>query len=179
MAAPTRRAAASAAGRAGEEGPGGRRRLHFRSVAPSDLPRVMEIERGAFAHPWSEDLVRRELEHDWSIFLLASEGRQGPSGEAEESVVGFVIAWRVHDELHVLNVAVAPEERRRGTGRALMEEIQERGRRLGARLATLEVRSSNAPALALYRELGWRQVGIRPGYYADEDEDAVVMELDL
>jgi ribosomal-protein-alanine N-acetyltransferase len=139
----------------------------------------MEIERGAFAHPWSEDLVRRELEHDWSIFLLATEARAGASGEAPEGVLGFVIAWLVHDELHVLNVAVAPEGRRRGTGRALMEEVQERGRRLGARLATLEVRGSNAPALSLYRALGWRQVGIRPGYYADENEDAVIMELDL
>jgi len=148
-------------------------------VQPADLARVMEIERGAFAHPWSEDLVRRELQHDWSIFLLATEARTGSPGEAPEAVVGFVIAWLVHDELHVLNVAVAPEERRRGTGRALMEEVQGRGRRQGARLATLEVRRSNAPALALYRALGWRQVGIRPGYYADENEDAVIMEIDL
>jgi len=148
-------------------------------VQPADLPRVMEIERGAFAHPWSEDLVRRELEHAWSIFLLATEARAEQSGESPEAVVGFVIAWLVHDELHVLNVAVAPEERRRGMGRALMEEVQGRGRRQGARLATLEVRSSNAPALALYRALGWRQVGIRPGYYADENEDAVIMELHL
>jgi len=154
-------------------------RLRFRPVQPADLPRVMEIERGAFAHPWSEDLVRRELEHDWSIFLVATEARAEPSGESPEAVVGFVIAWLVHDELHVLNVAVAPEERRRGMGRALMEEVQGRGRRQGARLATLEVRSSNAPALALYRALGWRQVGIRPGYYADENEDAVIMELHL
>ncbi len=169
----------SAAGPVAERRPGGSGRLRFRPVLPGDLPRVMEIERLAFAHPWSEDLVRRELEHDWSIFLLASEAREGAPAEAPEAAVGFVIAWLGHDELHVLNVAVAPEERRRGTGRALMEEVQERGRRLGARLATLEVRSSNAGALALYRALGWRQVGIRPGYYADEDEDAVIMELAL
>jgi ribosomal-protein-alanine N-acetyltransferase len=150
--------------------------LRFRSVRPGDLPRVVEIERGAFSHPWSEELLRRELEHDWSIFLLATEEGRGPGAEA---VVGFVIAWVVHDELHVLNVAVAPEERRRGTGRALMAEIQRRGRRLGARLATLEVRRSNEAALGLYRALGWRQAGMRPGYYADENEDAIVMELEL
>ncbi len=153
-------------------------RFHFRRMRHDDLDRVMEIERAAFSHPWSSELLRRELGHDWSTILLATE-RAGPSGLEREVVLGFVIYWLVHDEIHVLNVAVAEEARRRGVGRALMLEAQERGRRLGASLATLEVRRSNTPALELYRLLGYRQIGIRANYYVDEGEDAIVMVLDL
>jgi ribosomal-protein-alanine N-acetyltransferase len=74
---------------------------------------------------------------------------------------------------------VALDERRKGAARALMEEAAQRGRRAGAVLATLEVRRSNHGAIALYRSLGYRQVGIRPNYYVDEGEDAIVMVLDL
>jgi ribosomal-protein-alanine N-acetyltransferase len=85
----------------------------------------------------------------------------------------------VHDEIHVLNVGTAPEARRQGVGRALMEEAVARGRGRGARLSTLEVRRSNAPAIALYRSLGYLAVGVRPRYYAEEDEDAIVMTLEF
>lgn len=151
----------------------------FRRMALDDLPRVMEIEKDGFAHPWSADLLRREMIHDWSTILLATEQRHGPAGPAREAVVGFIVFWLVHDELHVLNIATASEERRRGVARALMDEASQRARRAGAVLATLEVRRSNASALALYRSLGYRQVGVRPNYYADEGEDAIVMLLDL
>ncbi len=95
------------------------------------------------------------------------------------SVVGFVIFWLVHDEVHILNVAIHPTVRRQGIGRLLMVEALERGRANGASLVTLEVRRSNFGALGLYRDLGFRPVGIRPNYYVDEGEDAVVMILDL
>jgi ribosomal-protein-alanine N-acetyltransferase len=85
------------------------------------------------------------------------------------------VFWLVHDEIHVLNVATAAAARRRGVGRALMALAEEEGRRRGCRMATLEVRRSNAPALALYRAIGYRQVGVRPNYYAEEREDAIVM----
>jgi ribosomal-protein-alanine N-acetyltransferase len=85
----------------------------------------------------------------------------------------------VDPELHILNIATAVEERRRGVARALMQETAARGRKAGAVLATLEVRRSNGGAIALYRSLGYRHVGIRPNYYADEGEDAIVMVADL
>jgi ribosomal-protein-alanine N-acetyltransferase len=94
-------------------------------------------------------------------------------------MVGYIIVWVVHDELHVLNVATAAEARRRGVGRALMEEAHALGRSRACRLATLEVRRSNAAAIALYGALGYRQVGVRPRYYAEENEDALLMSLDL
>lgn len=151
----------------------------FRRMAPEDLARLMEIEKDGFAHPWSADLLRREMVHDWSTILLATELRDGPAGVAREAILGFIVFWLVHDELHVLNIATALEARRRGVGRALMDEAALRARRAGAVLATLEVRRSNASAIALYRALGYRQVGVRPNYYADEGEDAIVMLLDL
>jgi [ribosomal protein S18]-alanine N-acetyltransferase len=146
----------------------------YRRMALEDLDRIMEIEKDGFAHPWSADLLRREMMHDWSTILLATERR----GMAE-AILGFVVFWLVHDELHVLNIATALEARRRGVGWALMEEAATRARQAGAILATLEVRRSNEGAIALYRALGYRQVGVRPNYYADEGEDAIVMVLDL
>jgi [ribosomal protein S18]-alanine N-acetyltransferase len=152
--------------------------LRFRRLRGDDLPRVMEIENAAFAHPWSLDLFQREMTHDWSTVLLATENRDR-GGEPQEVIIGFVIFWLVHDEVHILNVAVARELRRHGVGRALMQEAHRRGREQGAVLATLEVRRSNAAAIDLYRGLGYRQVGIRSRYYVDEGEDAVLMVADL
>ncbi len=140
-----------------------------------DLDEVMRIEDTAFSHPWSAELFRRELSHDWSTILLAHEAM--PSGG--QQLLGFVIYWVVHDEIHVLNVATDPPQRRRGVARALLIEVLRRGRMGGAVLATLEVRRSNQAALALYQRLGFQPVGVRPNYYADEGEDAIIMNCDL
>jgi ribosomal-protein-alanine N-acetyltransferase len=148
--------------------------IRFRRIRAEDLDRVVAIEKDGFKHPWSGDLIRREMGHAWSTILLAVDG----DGDAER-ILGFIVFWLVHDEVHVLNIAVAMEARRGGIGRALMEEAAAHGRRRGAQLATLEVRRSNVPAIALYRALGYRQVGIRPNYYTDEGEDAIVMVLEL
>jgi ribosomal-protein-alanine N-acetyltransferase len=142
--------------------------LTLRRAGREDVDRVLEIEKEGFLHPWSRELVERELDHTWSRLLLAEEG---PGG----AVVGYIVFWIVHDEVHVLNVATSLAARRRGVGRALMVASEEEGRRLGARLSTLEVRRSNAAAIALYLALGYRQIGVRPNYYAEEREDAIVM----
>ena len=136
------------------------------------MQRVMEVERAAFAHPWSEEMIRRELEHEFSTVLLAIRGREGP-------IAGFAVVWLVHDELHVLNVAVAPEARRSGVARRILDRVESRAREQGARVSMLEVRRSNQPAIALYRSLGYREVGVRPGYYAEDGEDALVMDKAL
>jgi [ribosomal protein S18]-alanine N-acetyltransferase len=149
--------------------------FHVRPMIAADLPRVLEIEQVAFKNPWSADLLRRELGHDWSTILVAEE--PGPRGQM--SLLGFVIFWVVHDELHVLNVATAPEHRGRGVGRVVLQAALDHGRRKRCTLATLEVRRSNGAALGLYRDFGFRPVGIRPNYYVDEGEDAIVMVLDL
>jgi len=161
--------------------------LEVRRMELADLDDVMLVERLAFKHPWSLELFRRELVHDWSTVLLCLEkpgaALPGVSDDAGAAplprMLGFVIFWLVHDEVHILNLASHPILRRRGVAPRLMTEAIERGRRGGAALVTLEVRRSNFPALALYRDLGFRAIGVRPNYYVDEGEDAVVMILDL
>jgi ribosomal-protein-alanine N-acetyltransferase len=151
-------------------------------MRPDDLDAVMVIERAAFKHPWSAELFRRELEHDWSTILVSVEPLAPlavPGRGASERVVGFIIFWLVHDEVHILNVAVAPEHRRRGIARMLMAEAERRAHEANAALMTLEVRRSNLGALDLYRQFDYRAVGVRPNYYADEGEDAIVMVKEL
>jgi [ribosomal protein S18]-alanine N-acetyltransferase len=143
----------------------------LRRARPEDVPRVVEIEKDGFRNPWSRELVERELGHAWSQVLVAAD--VDPTGA--ERLLGYIVFWLVHDEVHVLNVGTALEARRRGVGRALMRAAEEAGRARGARLSTLEVRRSNAAAIALYDALGYRQVGVRPNYYAEEKEDAIVM----
>lgn len=148
--------------------------VRIRRMRPDDVEPVVEVEKDGFAHPWSAELLRRELYHDWSVSLVATEERDGV-----EDVIGFIVFWLVHDEVHVLNIAIAAKARRRGIARVLMDEAAARGRERHARVCTLEVRRSNVPAITLYRSLGYRQVGIRPNYYVDEGEDAIVMVMDL
>jgi ribosomal-protein-alanine N-acetyltransferase len=149
--------------------------LVIRRMELDDLGAVMALEARAFPHPWSEGLLRRELQHDWSTILLAFDRRPGDG----DVLLGFVIAWVVHDEIHVLNLAVDPPHRRRGVARTLLLEVLDRARGLHARTVTLEVRRSNQAAQRLYEGLGLRPVGVRPNYYADEGEDAIVMVLEL
>jgi len=150
-------------------------RLLFRRMQAADLAQVARLERAAHHSPWSEDLIRRELDHEWSTVLLAFS----PGDQGEEALVGHIIFWIVHDEIHILNVATDPGQRRRGCGRALMLLAEEQGLGRGAVMATLEVRQSNDPAIGLYRSLGYRQVGVRPRYYEDNGEDALIMTKTL
>lgn len=133
------------------------------------LSQVLDLEARAFEHPWSPELVAREVEQDHSLILVIT---------SEEKVVGFVIAWLILDELHILNVAVDPALRRRGIARLLLGELLERAASNGFSLATLEVRVSNDPAIRLYRGLGFDAVGLRRRYYSD-GEDALIMQKDF
>ena len=147
-----------------------------------DLEEVMVIERVAFKHPWSTELFRRELEHDWSTILVCVEpltSAPAEKGAGSERIVAFLIYWLVHDEVHVLNVAVAPEHRRKGIARLLLTETEKRAHQASASMLTLEVRRSNVAAVELYLEFDYRAVGVRPNYYVDEGEDAIVMTKEL
>jgi ribosomal-protein-alanine N-acetyltransferase len=146
----------------------------IRQMTHEDMTAVISLEKSAFRNPWSPELLRRELDHEWSTILLVEEPH--PEGQR---LLGLAIFWIVQDEVHVLNVATAPEHRRRGVGRAVMDEVLARGRHRHCVLATLEVRRSNEAALGLYKSLGFRSVGVRPNYYVDEKEDAIVMVLDF
>lgn len=136
-------------------------------MAAEQLPQVLDLEARAFDHPWSPELVAREVEQDHSLLLVATDG---------ERVVGFVIVWLILDEVHILNVAVEPGLRRRGIARMLLGELLGRAAARGFSLSTLEVRVGNTPAIELYRGLGFRTVGRRRRYYSD-GEDALIMDL--
>lgn len=154
-------------------------RLSLRPMVPDDLAAVDALSKEAFEHPWSEELLRRELEHDWSTVLLAVEESSSSGERPVERIVGFLVFWLVHDEIHILNIATLPAFRRRGAARALLAQAEKTGVAKGAVLATLEVRKSNSPAIALYEGLGYRRMGVRPGYYAPDGEDAIVMSKSL
>ncbi len=146
----------------------------IRRMTAEDLPGVMDIERVAFSNPWTLEMVRKELTQDWSTILLAEEAMA-----AGWQLLGFSIFWLVADEIHVLNVATAQSQRRRGIGRSVMEATLDYGRNHRCRIASLEVRRGNEGAIGLYKALGFKAVGMRPNYYADDREDAVVMVIDL
>lgn len=146
--------------------------LRFRRMTAQDLDRVLEISNASFRYPWSRELFARELDHEWSTVTLVAPGEG-------EVAAGFLVSWIVHDELHVLNVAIEPRWRRRGLAAALLDNAFSRARAARCILATLEVRRSNEGAILLYEAEGFRRVGIRPRYYQEEGEDAVVMVKDL
>ena len=142
--------------------------LTHRRALPADLTRVMEIERASFASPWSEDSIASELDPD--------DPRRLPwVAELGGRLVGFALVWVVADELHLVSLAVDPAVRRQRIGQGLLDAILATPEAEAARLMTLEVRASNAAALALYRRNGFVEIALRPRYYPENDEDAVVM----
>ena len=120
-----------------------------------------------------EAQVRAELERPWARIWVARETEPGSSGKR---IAGYLVAWHVADELHVMNVATRADRRRRGVGRALVDSAVAYARARRVRHALLEVRRSNRPAISLYRSVGFFAMGVRTRYYAD-DEDAVEMVL--
>lgn len=133
-----------------------------------DVEAVLAIERASFTNPWTREMYLAELENrDTSYCLLA----RGP----DDSVAGFCSFWRVLDELHINNLAVAPERRRQGVATALLDRVMREGVTLGAERATLEVRRSNEIARRLYERFGFYVAGVRRGYYTQPVEDALVL----
>ncbi len=151
----------------------------LRAAQRDDLDAILAIEAVSYRHPWTRAMFEREFEQAWSSILVASETHADGSQRGHARVVGFIIFWRVQDEFHLLNVAVAEDARRRGIGTLLLNELDTRARSADAAVITLEVRAASKGAQELYRQLGYRQVGLRKNYYADEGEDAVVMLCEL
>jgi [ribosomal protein S18]-alanine N-acetyltransferase len=144
-------------------------RLEIRPLALKDLSAIEEIERRSYPTPWSRSMFAGELTKASSISLGAFEvGR----------LVGYVVVSRYVDAWHVMNIAVHPAQRTRGVASALLERLFETTADDARRGYTLEVRVSNATAIALYERLGFEARGIRRGYYTDNREDALIMWKD-
>lgn len=139
-----------------------------RRLGYSDLPQVMSIERRAFPSPWSLAMFVLELSKPSGVCLAAVARDDGG-----ERIVGYLICSRYADVWHLMNIAVDPALQRRGYAHALLEEMLERAG--PDESYTLEVRTSNAPAIALYERFGFRSSGTRPRYYHDTGEDAMIM----
>ena len=140
--------------------------LDVRRLTYADLPQVIAIERRAFPTPWSLAMFVLELSKPSGICLAALS----PEG----AIVGYCICSRYDTIWHVMNVAVMPGRRRQGIAGALLTELLTRIAEPEPRL-TLEVRTSNAGAMALYERFGFRAAGLRRRYYQDNGEDAVIM----
>ena len=145
--------------------------LEFRKLKLRDLNKIEEIERTSYPTPWSRSMFAGELAKPSSICLGAIDGER-------DELVGYLIISRYVDAWHVMNIAVAPEYRRKGIARRLMERLFEVTARDVRRGYTLEVRVSNEAAIRLYEELGFRARGVRRGYYTDNREDALIMWKD-
>ncbi len=138
----------------------------IRTATLTDLPAVLRVERDCYANPWSEEQFRLELEKPFSsVELLLVDGE----------LAGFLCYWLLQGELEILNLATAPEYRRRGLASRLLRHVLELAEGQGMGKAFLEVRAGNRSALALYESFGFLQSYRRRGYYPD-GEDALVME---
>ncbi len=136
-----------------------------------EIDDVLAIEEASFSNPWTREMYLAEFENrDVAFFYLARD--------AGGALAGFCSFWRILDELHINNLAVAPALRRQGVGAALLTRVLNDASQTGARRATLEVRQSNVEAKRLYQRFGFSVAGIRRGYYTHPVEDALVLWRD-
>lgn len=155
------------------------RRFEILPMRLQDLDQVMEIEHASFRAPWSRQVFAEELQRDWAYVDVVHDPARPREPGGKARVVAFANYWLVRDEVHLLNVAVHPDHRRRGHARRLLAHIVDFAKRHRCRYVTLEVRRSNEGAIDLYKEFDFRPVGIRPNYYVEDNEDAIVMLLEL
>ena len=139
-----------------------------------DIDEIIRIERDSYPTPWTENLFRCEMTSPISRLLVGRTIEEKTGG-----VMGYVVYWRVDDEIHLHNIAVRRDMRRKGIASRLLEEAIRCAQREGGRWITLEVRRSNVPAQKMYEKFGFSVHGVRPGYYTDTKEDALIMWADL
>jgi len=145
-------------------------KLRIAPMRVDDLPAVHAIERASFDSPWPADAYRSELETNrLAQYLVVQAG---------EAIVAFAGMWLMVDEAHIITFAVDPLWRRQRIGERLLLALLDLAIDAGAHEATLEVRLSNLAARRLYEKFGFRPVGLRPCYYSDNGEDALIMTTD-
>ena len=140
--------------------------MRFLEMKAVHVPQVAALEKLCFADPWSENSVASELKNDLALWLVAMN---------DDTVVGYIGSQTVAGETDVMNIAVHPDWRRRGIAQSLIECLVVELKNRGSEALMLEVRASNAPAIALYEKLEFRQVGRRPNYYRNPKEDALIL----
>jgi [ribosomal protein S18]-alanine N-acetyltransferase len=148
-----------------------RAKVDLRTLGMGDLGAIERIERRAYPTPWSRSMFAGEIVKPSSLCVGAFDADTG-------RLAGYMIISRYVDAWHLMNIAVAPEHRRRGIARTLLDHLFAVTAGHGHRGYTLEVRVSNGGAIRLYESVGFRSRGIRRGYYTDNREDAMIMWKD-
>lgn len=149
-------------------------KFKLRRMHTTDIEQVFALEQRIFATPWTQKSYEFEVERNpaseqWVVEVLAEHN--------EWQIVGYSVCWLLGDEVHIANLAVAPQYRRMGLGRRLLEHMLVRCAKKGMQSSTLEVRSGNKSAQALYASFGYVEVGRRKRYYSDNREDAILMQI--
>jgi ribosomal-protein-alanine N-acetyltransferase len=145
-------------------------RYRIRPASLADVPSLAELERVCFSDPWTAAGIRETIQYETARAFVA---------EDQDQIVGYVMARMSGEEGEILDLAVRPELRRRGIGRQLLLSVWNALGSEGVRELYLEVRESNRAAIELYRGHGFRPVGLRPRYYRNPAEDAIVLRAAL
>lgn len=145
-------------------------KLVIRKMTLDDVPAVVDLDQKSFSLPWPERSFRFELTDNPASRCWVAE--------LDGKTVGMIVVWLIVDEAHVATIATHPDFRRKGIAKRLLSHALLKLMEQGARSSFLEVRESNLAAQALYREFGYEETGRRPRYYKDNDEDAILMNLD-
>ena len=135
-------------------------------MTENQIPQISEIERFCFSAPWTEKMLAEELENPHACFLAAEE---------VGTVAGYIGCHMICDEGYIANVAVAPDFRRQGIGKHLVQALIEESRKRGLSFISLEVRKGNIPAQTLYSGCGFQVAGIRKNFYSHPQEDGLIM----
>lgn len=144
-------------------------KIDFKNMKVDDVQRVHEIEKASFTTPWSKQSIIKEItENKLSRYKILT---------VDDNIIGYYGLWIVHDEAHVMNIAIDPDYRSQGYGTMLFENLIETAIKEGVKRVTLEVRRSNEHAINLYEKFGFEASAIRKGYYRDVGEDALIMWL--
>ena len=153
--------------------------ISITAMTEHDLLEVVEIEESSGLSRWGWAAYYAELQGSNKHLMLVARVTEAEKRRGHPRVAGYIVGRMGAEELHINNVAVREDYRRKGIGRALLGLILEKGRRSGVPVAFLELRAGNAPAQALYEECGFRVTAQRRSYYSDPVEDALVMIVQL
>ena len=134
----------------------------------AEVDAVAALEAASFSNPWTRDMLMAEVRQPGVARVYVMRSGEG-------AVVAFCACWLIFDELHINTIAVDPARRQQGLGTRLMRHIFQDAAQTGARRATLEVRRSNTPALRMYERLGFAVQAVRPRYYSNPEEDALIL----
>lgn len=145
--------------------------VNIRLAEAEDLENIYDLDVATFTMPWSEESLRYDILENDNAFVIVAE--------YEGEFAGYADIWAILDEADLNSIAVSTDFRRKGIGEAIVLAMIEMLEGNGVALINLEVRVSNVPAISLYKKYGFKECGVRPKYYLDNDEDALIMKREI